>query len=199
MEDLSRLKSNLATGKVRELDPPTYQVINALITQIMQLQKQLDARITTVATGTSSLAGLDILTSDDESVALPNSRELLAGARIAFDDTVVNERTVSASAINQLTGDVTAGPASGSTAATIANDVVTFAKMQNVAASRLLGRGDSGSGDTQELTVAGGLAIIGTALTAESIDREWSVLTNGDPVTPELIFVDGDVIMVSIP
>lgn len=28
---------------------------------------------------------------------------------------------------------------------------------------------------------------------------EWSVLTNGDPVNPELIFADGDVIMTHIP
>ena len=28
---------------------------------------------------------------------------------------------------------------------------------------------------------------------------EWSVLTNGDPVTPELIFADGDVIMIRVP
>ena len=28
---------------------------------------------------------------------------------------------------------------------------------------------------------------------------EWSVLTNGDPVNPELIFADGDVIMIRVP
>lgn len=28
---------------------------------------------------------------------------------------------------------------------------------------------------------------------------EWSVLTNGDPVSPELIFAGGDVIMVHVP
>lgn len=198
-QDLSRLKSNLANGKLREMDFPTYQVINALINEIAQLKRELEIKITVAEESAGGLESSEFLTSSDESVTLPNSRELLAGARIAFDDSTPNERTVSASAINQLTGDVTAGPASGSTAATIANDAVTFAKIQNVAASRLLGRGDSGSGDTQELTVAGGLAINGTVLTAESIDREWSVLTNGDPVTPELIFVDGDVIMVSIP
>jgi hypothetical protein len=31
------------------------------------------------------------------------------------------------------------------------------------------------------------------------IDRQWSVLTNGDEASPELIFAGGDVIMVSIP
>ena len=55
--------------------------------------------------------------------------------------------------ITQLTGDVTAGPGSGSQVATIANDAVTYAKMQNVsAASRLLGRGSAaGAGNVEEI------------------------------------------------
>jgi hypothetical protein len=65
-----------------------------------------------------------------------------------------------------LTGDVTA--TAGSNATTIANDAVTYAKMQNVSAeSKLLGRGQgSGSGDVQELTVGSGLAMSGTTLSA---------------------------------
>jgi hypothetical protein len=62
-----------------------------------------------------------------------------------------------------LSGDVTnvAG------AVTIANDAVTYAKMQNVpAASRLLGRGDSGSGDVQEIILGTGLTMSGTTLNA---------------------------------
>jgi len=50
-----------------------------------------------------------------------------------------------------LTGNVT-GTGTGSFAATIANDAVTYAKMQNVSATdKVLGRATAGAGDTEEL------------------------------------------------
>jgi hypothetical protein len=72
-----------------------------------------------------------------------------------------------------LSGDVTnvAG------AVTIANDAVTYAKMQNVsAASRLLGRGDSGSGDVQEITLGTGLSMSGTTVNG-SVGTVTSIAT----------------------
>jgi hypothetical protein len=51
-----------------------------------------------------------------------------------------------------LTGDVT-GSGTGSFAATIANDAVTYAKMQNVSATdKILGRSSAGAGDVEEIT-----------------------------------------------
>lgn len=61
-----------------------------------------------------------------------------------------------------LTGDVT-GSGTGSFAATIANDSVTYAKMQNISATdRLLGRDSALAGDTEELTVSGGIVFTGS-------------------------------------
>lgn len=63
-----------------------------------------------------------------------------------------------------LTGDVT-GSGTGSFAATIANDAVTYAKIQNVTDARLLGRSAGSAGDVQEITVGTGLLLSGGALT----------------------------------
>jgi hypothetical protein len=70
------------------------------------------------------------------------------------------------SGITALTGDVTAtGP--GSVPATIASHAVTFAKFQAASGgSLLLGRGDSGAGDFQEITLGDGLSMTGAVLKA---------------------------------
>jgi hypothetical protein len=64
--------------------------------------------------------------------------------------------------INQLTGDVTAGPGSGSQAATIAADAVTFAKMQNIATDSLIGRDTAGTGDPETILLNATLAMDGS-------------------------------------
>jgi hypothetical protein len=55
--------------------------------------------------------------------------------------------------------------------AEIANDAVTFAKIQNTsAASKLIGRGSaSGAGDVEEITVGTGLSISGTTLNVSGL------------------------------
>lgn len=74
-----------------------------------------------------------------------------------------------------LTGDVTAS--AGGATTTIANDAVTYAKMQNVSAgSKLLGRGNSGSGDVEEITLGSGLTMTGTTLSSSG----GSGITDGD-------------------
>lgn len=68
--------------------------------------------------------------------------------------------------ITALTNDVTAS-GTGSVVATIANDAVTYAKMQNVSTNnRLLGRATAGAGDVEEITLGTGLSLSGTTLNA---------------------------------
>lgn len=85
----------------------------------------------------------------------------------ATDPTLTNERVLTSSTSNTvslavagqaqvqraaLTGDVTAS--ANSNATTIANDAVTFAKMQNIATQRLIGRNTAGTGDPEEVTIS---------------------------------------------
>lgn len=62
-----------------------------------------------------------------------------------------------------LTGDVTAS--SGSNSTTIAAAAVTFAKIQNLAAARFMGRGGGGgSGSPEELTLGTAFAMAATTI-----------------------------------
>jgi hypothetical protein len=78
----------------------------------------------------------------------------------------IGSGTLPAGRMPALTGDVTTS--SGAVATTIANDAVTYAKMQNVSAtSRILGRITAGAGDPEELTAANVKTIL--ALTASDV------------------------------
>lgn len=129
MIDLDRLLAVLITSGIQQTNNALYQVIAELI----KSNKDLRARFAVlIGEASTNLSSGSFLTDDDESLAFPNSRRLLAGVDIGFDDSIPNQRT-----INFI--------------------------------------GSSGGGS------------------------EWSVLTNGDPSFPELIFVSGDVIMIHTP
>lgn len=127
--DLDRLQAILVNSGIQKTNNALFQVITQLIKAAKQLQDSLNADISVASGGLAALILLEFLTASDESVELPNSRQLLAGDNVAFDDTVANARTI-------------------------------------------------------DVTVT---------------EREWSVMTDGDLIKPELIFAGGDVIMLHIP
>jgi hypothetical protein len=72
---------------------------------------------------------------------------------------------------------------------TVDSGSITYAKMQDVsAASKLIGRGDSGSGDPQEITIGTGLTMTGTTLSASGGGsggtKTYAVLTPMDSQPP---------------
>lgn len=78
-------------------------------------------------------------------------------------------------------GDITV---SGSGATwTIDNDVVTYAKIQNVTDNRLLGRSAGTSGDVQEITVGSGLSLAAGSLTATGASL---TLSTQSPTTADI-------------
>lgn len=187
--DLSRLISSLNNSKLRrgkpdEQDPALYQVIFTLIKEL-----QANEAIQGIATPTPH-AFTHYAAGSDPVDILQLSGYLGGVTKFLREDGtwVVN----TGSGISELTGDVTAGPGTGSVAATIANNAVvtakvadgaiTYAKIQDVsAASRLLGRGSAaGAGDVQEIVLGANLALTGTTLDATS--TTGTVQFSGDVV-----------------
>jgi hypothetical protein len=96
-----------------------------------------------------------------------SSDSTLTAERVVGDSTSVVANWATSGQVSferaALSGDVTASANSNTT--TIANDAVTYAKIQNVSATdKVLGRSSSGSGDVEEITcTAAGRALIDDA------------------------------------
>lgn len=88
-----------------------------------------------------------------------------------------------------LTGDVTAS--AGSNATTIANDAVTYAKIQNVTDARLLGRSAGSSGDVQEITVGTNLSLASGNLKCTAYTLGILDVKPGSADTPDDDFSSG--------
>lgn len=122
--DLDRLRAQLLASGIQQTNNALFQVVEQLIRELRNTNNATGASSGGIS---SSLSALTLLTSTNQATSLPNSRQLIAGDNINFDDSVANERTIS---------------------------------VANV---------------------------------------QWSVLTDGDLIEPELIFAGGDVIMLHIP
>jgi len=89
-----------------------------------------------------------------------------------------------------LTGDVT-GSGTGSFAATVANQAITYAKIQNVTDARLLGRSAGSAGSAQEITVGSGLSLSGGTLTATGGGSGTVTHTAGALTANSFVFGNG--------
>ncbi len=117
-----------------------------------------------------NLTGVEEVNIDGDVITLGGTSLVLAASvsvSIASPDTTISGYTPpGGSGINQLTGDVTAGPGSGSQAATIGANKVTFAKFQQVGAGKLLGNPTASTADAEEISIGTGLSYSGSTLEA---------------------------------
>lgn len=153
-----------ASPRQRRFDQQVRDILNALIR---------GGFITLTGANTYETAGGILLD-------VPSGLELVAPddeLRIDLDTALLTLHANGLRFATQAANLVLAGPTTGAAAAPtfrslvladLANDLVTYAKMQNVsAATRLLGRGSAGgAGDVEEITLGGNLSMTGTVLNA---------------------------------
>ena len=113
--------------------------------------------VLTITGGTGAVVGLGT------TIQVKKSSASTSGYLSNIDWLVFDSKQAAGNYITDLTGDVTAnGP--GSVGATIANNAVTYAKIQAVSAvSKLLGSSSSSTA-VQEISIGSGLTLTGTTL-----------------------------------
>lgn len=96
LPDFSKLLAAYVAHEDQQKNYLLFQTISNFLRDAQRLKDIFKNQLEELEQGQGSLAEADFLTHSDESVALPNSRNLLAGTGITFDDTVANERTINA-------------------------------------------------------------------------------------------------------
>lgn len=96
--DFSTLFTSLSNSRLQVTNNALYQTIFFLIQNTNISRDQLIDAIETIDQGLSDIGAASFITVDDETAIFPNSRQLLAGPGIEFDDSVAGERTISTGA-----------------------------------------------------------------------------------------------------
>lgn len=93
--NLGRLQAVLLSSGLQQTNPALYQVITQLINAVIQGLAEA-ATAGGSGSGGGALSDQHYLTHQNDLANLPQSRQLLAGTGITFDDSVFGERTVNA-------------------------------------------------------------------------------------------------------
>jgi hypothetical protein len=122
------------------------------ITSYVGLVFSFIASFTNTAPATLNISGVGAVALKKEGATALAASDIVSGRvyQCAFDGTNFQILNIKTNQTITLTGDVT-GSGASSFAATISNDAVTFAKMQNINTSKLLGRTTASSGNVEEL------------------------------------------------
>ncbi len=102
--DFSRLRVALLNSGLSATNQPLHQCIDLLIQWLELVQTDVNDNIAAAGTDISGLVAIitdllavTFLTSTDQTTLLVNSRQLLAGTNITFDDLTPGERTINSS------------------------------------------------------------------------------------------------------
>lgn len=98
LPNYQQLRKTLLAATEQVKNYPLYQTIIRILDIGDQSNNFFKTEIDSISVGNTTAT---YLTETDESTDLPNSRQVLAGTGIAFDDSVPNVRTVSVSDIDE--------------------------------------------------------------------------------------------------
>lgn len=93
--DFSSLVTSLNQTNLQKTNFPTYQTILFLIKNVLRFANLTQADIDQINEDLSTIFAATFLTVNDETDDFVNSRRLLAGTGITFDDSIAGERTIS--------------------------------------------------------------------------------------------------------
>jgi hypothetical protein len=94
--DFSSLLISLSNSKIQKDNYPLYQTIFFLVQNTQKARDLLKDAIEELDEQVSEILATSFLTVDNELNDFPNSRQLLPGTNITFDDSVDGERTINA-------------------------------------------------------------------------------------------------------
>lgn len=98
--DFSSLFISLSNSKQQVENNALYQTIFGLIKKIIQSQGLFIDDGDKINAEISAIKATTVLTVNDETKTFANSRQLLAGSGIAFNDAIAGKRTISATGSN---------------------------------------------------------------------------------------------------